>query len=390
MSAASTVRLIATRELRERRRSKAFWVGTSVLLLGVVAAIVVPAMLGHHGPRTFQVGTVGAPPGLASSVISDAAALGGRANVRAIGSIAEARSALGAQTLDLVVEGKTAVLVRGQNTDPSAAGLAHLVARDLAVQARLQAAGLPAGRIPGLVGAAPAPVRSLIPVSPDNQASKAIVVLGTIILYFCLTAYGGWVTSGVLEEKSSRVVEVILSAVRPRALVAGKVIGIGLLGLGQFAAVALAGTIAAISVGRHLPPSTPEAIGVIVLWFLLGYAFYCSAFAAAGAASSRQEEAPTVAGPLTLVILLGYVVSFSVLSNPDGVLAGVTPFVPPLAPMVMPARMLLGHAQPWELPASVAVMLVATYGLVRLAGRAYSGNILRFGGRVTLRGMLRP
>ena len=390
MSAASTVRLVAAQELRERGRSKAFWVGTSVLLLGVVAAIVVPAMLGHHGPRTFQVGTVGAPPGLASSVISDAAALGGRANVRAIGSIAEARSALGAQTLDLVVEGKTAVLVRGQNTDPSAAGLAHLVARDLAVQARLQAAGLPAGRIPGLVGAAPAPVRSLIPVSPDNQASKAIVVLGTIILYFCLTAYGGWVTSGVLEEKSSRVVEVILSAVRPRALLAGKVIGIGLLGLGQFAAVALAGTIAAISVGRHLPPSTPEAIGVIVLWFLLGYAFYCSAFAAAGAASSRQEEAPTVAGPLTLVILLGYVVSFSVLSNPDGVLAGVTPFVPPLAPMVMPARMLLGHAQPWELPASVAVMLVATYGLVRLAGRAYSGNILRFGGRVTLRGMLRP
>ena len=390
MSAASTVRLVAAQELRERRRSKAFWVGTSVLLLGVVAAIVVPAMLGHHGPRTFQVGTVGAPPGLASSVISDAAALGGRANVRAIGSIAEARSALGAQTLDLVVEGKTAVLVRGQNTDPSAAGLAHLVARDLAVQARLQAAGLPAGRIPGLVGAAPAPVRSLIPVSPDNQASKAIVVLGTIILYFCLTAYGGWVTSGVLEEKSSRVVEVILSAVRPRALVAGKVIGIGLLGLGQFAAVALAGTIAAISVGRHLPPSTPEAIGVIVLWFLLGYAFYCSAFAAAGAASSRQEEAPTVAGPLTLVILLGYVVSFSVLSNPDGVLARVTPFVPPLAPMVMPARMLLGHAQPWELPASAAVMLVATYGLVRLAGRAYSGNILRFGGRITLREVLRP
>ena len=190
------------------------------MLLGVVAAIVVPAMLGHHGPRTFQVGTVGAPPGLASSVISDAAALGGRANVRAIGSIAEARSALGAQTLDLVVEGKTAVLVRGQNTDPSAAGLAHLVARDLAVQARLQAAGLSAGWSPGLVGAAPAPVRSLIPVSPDNEASKAIVVLGTIILYFSLTAYGGWVTSGVLEEKSSRVVEVILSAVRPRALLA--------------------------------------------------------------------------------------------------------------------------------------------------------------------------
>jgi len=390
MSAASTVRLVAGRELRERGRSKAFWVGTSVLLVGVGAAIIVPAMLSHHGPRTFQVGMVGAPGGLASSVISDAAALGGRAHVRAMGSAIQARSALAAQTLDLVVEGETAVLVQGQNTNQSVTGLAHLVARDLAVQARLQAAGLPAGRIPGLVGAAPAPVRSLIPVSPDNQASKAIVVLGTIILYFCLTAYGGWVTSGVLEEKSSRVVEVILSAVRPRALLAGKVIGIGLLGLGQLAAVALTATIAAIAVGRHLPPSTPEAIGVIVLWFLLGYAFYCSAFAAAGAASSRQEEAPTVAGPLTVLILLGYLVSLSVLSNPDGALARITPFVPPLAPLVMPVRMLLGHPQPWELPASAAVMLAATYGLVRLAGRAYSGNILRFGGRVTLRDAVRP
>jgi ABC-2 type transport system permease protein len=129
------------------------------------------------------------------------------------------------------------------------------------------------------------------------------------------------------------VVEVILSAVRSGELLAGKVIGIGLLGLGQFAAVALAGTIAAISVGRHPPPSTPEAIGVIVLCFLLGYAFYCCAFAAAGAASSRQEEAPTVAAPLTVVILLGYLVSLGVQSNPDGVLARITPFVPPrLAP----------------------------------------------------------
>ena len=129
---------------------------------------------------------------------------------------------------------------------------------------------------------------------------------------------------------------------------------------------------------------------MIVLWFLLGYAFYCSAFAAAGAASSRQEEAPTVAGPLTVLILLGYLVSLSVQSNPDGVLARITPLIPPLAPLVMPARMLLGHIQPWELPASVAVMTVATYGLIRLAGRAYSGNILRFGGRVTLREVLRP
>jgi ABC-2 type transport system permease protein len=391
MSAALTIRLVAGREVRERGRSKAFWIGTCALLFGVIAVIVVPAKLGQHGQRTFQVGTVGAVPGgLASSVIADAAALSGRAHIRAIGSGTQARAALDAQTLDLVIDGQAGVLVRGENTDQSVTDLASLVARDLAVQARLQAAGLPAEQIPGLVSTVPAPVRTLIPVSPDNTARRAIVVLGTIILYLSLTAYGGWVTSGVLEEKSSRVVEVILSAVRPPELLAGKVIGIGLLGLGQFAAVALTGTIAAIWVGRHLPPSTPAAIGLIVLWFLLGYAFYCSAFAAAGAASSRQEEAPTVAGPLTLVILLGYFVSLGIQSNPDSGLARITPFIPPLAPMTMSARVLLGHAEPWELPASIAVMLVATYGLVRLAGSAYAGNILRFGGRVTLRGVLRP
>jgi ABC-2 type transport system permease protein len=289
-----------------------------------------------------------------------------------------------------VINGQAGVLVRGEDTDQSVTDLASLVARDLAVQARLRAAGWPAGWIPGLVSAVPIPVRSLIPVSPDNTARRAIVALGTIILYLSLTAYGGWVTAGVLEEKSSRVVEVILAAVRPPVLLAGKMIGIGLLGFGQFAAVALTGTIAAIWVGRHLPPFTPEAISVIVLWFVLGYAFYCSAFAAAGAASSRQEEAPTVAGPLTLVILLGYLVSLGVQSRPDSGLARITPFIPLLAPMTMPARMLLGHAEPWELPVSIAVMLVATYALVRLAGRAYSGNILRSGGRVTLRRALRP
>jgi len=391
MSAVSAVRLVAGREVRERGRSRVFWVGTSVLLVGVVAAIVVPAVLGHHGQQTFRVGTLGAAPaGLRSSVTADAAALGGGADIRAIGSAAQARSALDTHALDLVIEAQNGVLVRGQNTGPAAAGLAHLVARDLAVQARLRAAGMPAGRLLRAFSTAPAPVRSLIPVTPGNQASRAIVVLGTIILYVSLATYGGWVTSGVLEEKSSRVVEVILAAVRPRELLAGKVIGIGLLGLGQFAAVALTGTIAAIAVGRHLPASTPGAIGLLVLWFLLGYAFYCSAFAAAGAASSRQAEAPAVAGPLSLLILLGYVASLSVESNPDGLLARITPFVPPLAPMTMPARMLLGHAQPWELPVSVALMLVATYGLVRLAGRAYSGNILRFGGQVTVPGMLRP
>ena len=106
MSAASAVRLIAGRELRERGRSKTFWIGTSVLLLGIVAAIIVPAMFGHHGQQTFRVGTVGAAPeGLASSVTADAAALGGSARLRTLGSDAQARSTCPADSANVAIEG---------------------------------------------------------------------------------------------------------------------------------------------------------------------------------------------------------------------------------------------------------------------------------------------
>ena len=120
MSAAPAVRLVAGREVRERGRSRVFWVGTAVVLAGVAAAIVVPAVLGHHGQQTFRVGTLGAAPaGLAASVTADAAALGGKARIRAIGSAAAARSALHAQALDLVIEGPAGVLSPHQNTGPA-------------------------------------------------------------------------------------------------------------------------------------------------------------------------------------------------------------------------------------------------------------------------------
>lgn len=121
---------------------------------------------------------------------------------------------------------------------------------------------------------------------------------------------------------------VVIVASGWRTCAPGKAIGIGLLALGQFAGVALAGTIAATWAGRHLPPSTPGAVALIVGWFLLGYVFYYCAVAAAGAASSRQAEAPTVAGPLTLVIPLGYLLSLAVQANPGGGRARMTPLVP--------------------------------------------------------------
>jgi ABC-2 type transport system permease protein len=187
------------------------------------------------------------------------------------------------------------------------------------------------------------------------------------------------VGTGVLEEKGSRVVEILISTVRPYQLLAGKVLGIGLLGLAQLAAVAVAAVVSFAVVGS-IPAATSETIGLSLLFFVLGFAFYSLLFAAVGAAASRPEDAQNSLGPLTVVIVVAYFLALGAMSDPDGTVARLAPFVPPLAPMVMPARLTLGQAAWWELPVSVAILAAATFGLVRVGGRAYVGGLLRFGG----------
>ena len=137
-----------------------------------------------------------------------------------------------------------------------------------------------------------------------------------------LAVYGQWVVSGVVEEKNNRVVELILSTVRPRHLLAGKVIGIGLLGLGQLALVAgLAAALLAAGV-FDAPAALGGSLALVVPWFALGFALYAVAYAAAGALASRQENADTAGQPVTYTLLAAYFAGyFAVSADADGLLA---------------------------------------------------------------------
>jgi ABC-2 type transport system permease protein len=205
-----------------------------------------------------------------------------------------------------------------------------------------------------------------------------------------LLTYGGWVGMGVLEEKSSRVVEVVLSAVRPAELLAGKVVGIGVLGLAQLALVGGVGLLSAVLAGSDAPPSAPGAVGLVLLWFVLGFAFYSCAFAVAGSAASRQEDAQSVMGPLYVLLVVSYLVAQAAQTDPDSALARVSSFVPALAPLTAPSRVLLRHAPLSEVLASVALTVIGTLVLVRLAGRLYGGAVLRFGPKLRLRELVSP
>jgi ABC-2 type transport system permease protein len=123
----------------------------------------------------------------------------------------------------------------------------------------------------------------------------------------------------------------------------------------------------------------------VVAWFVLGYAFYASVFAAAASLVSRQEDLGSVITPASLLLVVGFVISIQAAQDPTGTLATVTSFVPGLSPLVMPVRMAAGEAAAWEVAVAVVLMLVAIALVVRLGGRIYAGALLRTGGKIKLR-----
>lgn len=202
--------------------------------------------------------------------------------------------------------------------------------------------------------------------------------------------YGNWVAFGVVEEKSSRVVELLLATLRPWQLLAGKILGIGALALGQLVVVTGTGLGAALLTGAvHIPSDGYGIIAQVFAWFVLGYAFFASAYAAAAALVSRQEELNNVTGPMTLVLMASYFLAIFVSQSPKGTRAHVASLVPPFSAMTMPARAAAGLVPGWEVVLAVVLMLVATAVLVRLSGRVYAGAVLRTGARVKVGEALR-
>jgi ABC-2 type transport system permease protein len=381
------IKLTARRELVERtRRDRSFLISTLVTLAILVAIIFVPKLLGADDPEEFDVGLVGQasqPLGQVLTAQGEAADI--RINLRQPASAAEAEAAVRDGTIDLaVIDGRE--LVAEAEVDEQLNLLVQAASRGVRAQQTLQAAGVPPGEIQAALAPPPLPVRSLEPVDEDAQSKRTIATVAVFLLYGQLIGYCFTVAMGVVEEKSTRVIEVLLAAVRPVQLLAGKIIGIGLVGLIQLAiigAVGLAVAVAADSI--TLPPDAAGTIGSVLLWFLLGYAFYSSLFAVAGAIVSRQEELQNTATPLNLLLLASFFVAFTAsVGGGDTTLARVSTFLPPVAPLVMPLRIAGGDAAPWEVAVALAIMLVSIVAVVLLAARLYEGAILRTGARVKL------
>ncbi len=386
------VGLVAEREIRERFRSRVFKVGTAVILIVVAAGVVVPAL--RHGHRAHErVGVVGALSGpLRTSLVSAGSAVGVQLTLVPEASVASADADLEAASIDVaIVDARRLIVDRALPAgDTSGSALvARAISGAVSLQGGLEAAGIPPSRAAALAHPPPLPVTSLQPAR-SNGTARITALYGLILLYVLLSQYGTWIMMGVAEEKASRVVEVLLSTLRPPQLLAGKVIGIGTLALAQAVTIVAVAFALAAAVGSDLVRgAAPGELLAILAWLVLGYSFYCWVYAAGGALADRQEHVQTLAFPLQVPILFGYITSLTALgsSNPSTFIH-VLGYLPPTAPFAMSVLVADGAATWWSFALSAALTVAATAGIARLAAGVYARAVLRTGRRVRVREVL--
>jgi len=235
----------------------------------------------------------------------------------------------------------------------------------------------------------------------SGQVSILIAITVAMLLYVTIFIYGQNVLRGVIEEKQTRVAEIVVSSVPPTTLLAGKVLGVGAVGLTQMliwgaASVAMAKYRVALlqQIGATAVPIQFPSIGwgqalLLVLFFLLGYTFYAALFAAIGATVSTEQEAQQAQMPVVMLLVVSIMFLQPVLNNPEGMLAVNLGWLPFSSPIVMPLRMSAVNVSPWEIGLSLFALAAGCYIAVYVAARIYRTGLLMYGKRPTLREVAR-
>jgi ABC-2 type transport system permease protein len=375
MSGRQAIALVAWREIHERLHSRAFLASTLLMLALVGASSALSLALSTE--TTYKVAVVApVPKGLDAALQRAAKPFEAKVKLQTVTSAAAGREQVNAKKVDVLLLLANSQLVFRNDVNTQAAAAADSAVRALRHH-------LP-----------PAPELTAVTLQPPEKqttdAKTLAAYAGALLLLTTIALYGQWVLTGVVEEKSNRVVELILATVRPRHLMAGKVIGIGLLGLGQ---VALVGGLTAVLFASGLfdaPTSIGANLALVIPWFALGFALYAVAYAAAGALASRQQDANSAGIAVTYTLLAAFFLGYVALaSDMNGLLANLLTIFPLTAPLVLPARSILIGVPLWEHALAVVLVLATIYSLVRLAGRIYAQGLLRSGPRMGIRAALR-
>jgi ABC-2 type transport system permease protein len=379
--------LVARREILVRLRSRTFAAFTLVMTVLVVIGIAAASLL--NGPAApaptpaLRVGFAGGSQALEQSFESTAVLVGVEVSVSNISDEAAGRAQITAGKLDM--------LVTGSATTPAAAvtdavPAMAVIALDAAAQtARLNAAGLPPSTVTEVMSGVP--VENVPLPQPSSQfefTTNVLAALGVcIVLFLTLSAYGQFVAQGVVEEKATRMIEILLASIRPSELLAGKVLGIGFVAILQLTIVGSAALITVeLTRGVSIPALGVGYVLAYLAWFVLGYLMYAMALAAVAVLVSRPEEVAGATAPVTIALVVPYLLMFVGLSDPTNPLIVVLSIVPPCSPILMTLRIAYGVAPLWQVLVAMALTIAAIVGTTWVAGRTYANSAMRFGSRV--------
>lgn len=387
------ISLVATREIVTRARSRAFRISTVILLVGIIATVVISKAT--SGSKTVEhIGFLPSQQPVQAPFRAVASAVHLEVATTTVTDLADGERQLRSGKLNALVTGSALgvqVEVKRDISDTLRSTFTFL-ARSSALDIELHQLKVDPAPVSRAVAAAGVTVRSLNPPDTERNQRLAIGIIAGILVYVALMLYGQAVAQGVVEEKTSRIVELLLTAIRPWQLLLGKVAGIGVLGLGQLTLVGVAGVITGLQThALTLPGSVAAgALAGAIIWFLLGYLAYALMFAAVGALVSRQEDVAGAVAPLTILIVAPYVLGISTIgNNPGSHLLAVLSLIPLFSPTLMPMRIASG-VPGWETAAAIVLMLAFITLLVWLAGRIYGNAVTRTGAKVKIADALKP
>lgn len=406
LTALSAVRVVAGREVRVKLRDKAF-IGTTIFLLLLVAvATVVPVLLSQQVP-SLRVAVQGAA---AEQVVELAAELGRQAQegdeVPPVTALLEP-SGLPPADLEavvlqpevdaerLVLDEDVAAAVVGESLDalrvvgresvpPEVDVLVASASAQLQVAAAAEEAGLSRADVAALISPTPPEVTVLDARPLGTVPPELLVLVFAFLFYVSVLTFGMSIAQSVVEEKQSRVVELLVAALPVRWLLAGKVVGNTVMAVGQIVVIVGAGLLGAILMGRgQMLGQVLTASGWFIVFFLLGFVMLACLWAAAGALASRVEDLNAT----TVVMQVLVVVPFfaAIFAIEPGPVQRILSYVPFTAPLLMPARIVLGNAEPWEPFVAALVVLGTGIAFVALGVRLYRNAVLHTSSRLHAR-----
>jgi len=351
----ASVWLVSSREIASRLRSKAFLISTGILLLIAVGSVVAGGILSAN-TSTTQVAVVGT----ASAVVGESSGL----------TAVPADDVAAAEAL--VRDGTVAAAVV---PDDSLLGVS-VIALDS-----------PPSDVMSALSVSPA-VELLEPAAQGGFLVYLVALGFGLVFFMSALTFGSTIAQSVVEEKQTRVVEILMTTIPVRALLAGKVVGNSIMAFGQIVAIALlVGIGMAITGQRVLLADLGPAIGWFAVFFAFGFVMIAALFAATASMVSRQEDVGTTTAPVTYLVMLPYILV--IIFNDNPLVMAIMSYVPFSAPVGMPVRIFLGTAEWWEPILSLVILAFTTAGVILFGSRIYRNSLLRMGGRVTYKQALR-